>query len=227
MVVPASALRRLTPKGQATRDRILNAAADLIATEGLSAFSMVSVRKAASVSGSQLAHYFTDKQTLLRALIERQSQAVVEFHRQAKLDGLETFDDFERWLDLSVRQLRAAGFTGTSTFHGLAGQLAKSDEALRTALADGYRQWITLLENAIRRMKQHGLLVDDADPHQLALVLVGAHQAGGTMAFVYRDAWPQADALRFAVNRLRTYATDPAERTPRPARRPRRHRGSA
>lgn len=211
--------RRLTPKGQATRERILTAAADLVAAEGLSALNMVSLRKAASVSGSQLAHYFADKQTLLRALIERQMQAV-DFQ-------VETFDDAERWLDQNMRDLRRIGFTGTPTYHGLAGQLAKSDDASRHALADSYRRWIALLENAFETMKRNGLLVDGADPRELAQVFVAAHQAGGTLAFVYREAWPQADALRFAVNRLRMFAADPAERTPRPARRPRHRRRTA
>ncbi|KUI39227.1 TetR/AcrR family transcriptional regulator [Mycobacterium sp. GA-2829] len=215
MAEPAQ--RRLTPKGQATRDRILDAAADLIATTGLSTLTMVAIRKAASVSGSQLTHYFPDRQALLRALIERQIHAVI-----ASQGRLETFDDLERWLGLTLRRLRESGFSGTPTYHGLAGQLAKSDAALREVLADGYRQWITVLEDGIREMRQRGLLIDDADPHQLAVVLVGAHQAGGTVAFVYRQEWPQADALRFAVNRVRRYAADPAERTPRPPRRRRR-----
>ncbi|WP_197373202.1 TetR/AcrR family transcriptional regulator [Mycolicibacterium baixiangningiae] len=219
--------RRLTAKGRATRERILNAAAEVIAAEGLSALNMVGIREAASVSGSQLAHYFADKQTLLHALIERQMQAVVDFHRQPDLGELATLDDFERWLDLNMRALHRIGFSGTPTYHGLAGQLAKSDDATRRVLADGYRKWIALLEEAIGRMKRSGVLVDDADPRQLALVLVGAHQAGGTMAFVYRDEWPQADALRFAVNRLRMFAADPAERAPRAPRRPRGRRRTA
>ncbi|BCI51641.1 hypothetical protein NIIDNTM18_09190 [Mycolicibacterium litorale] len=222
MAEPAPSPRPLTPKGQATRDRILDAAAELLSTDGLSALTMVAIRKAASVSGSQLAHYFTDRQALLRALIERQMRTAADFDRP-----WETFDDVERWLGQAVRRLRATGFSGAPTYHGLAGQLAKADPALLQALTDGYRQWIALVEASIRDMKERGLLVDGADPHQLALVLVGAHQAGGTMAFVYREEWPQADALRFAVNRLRTFAADPAERAPRPPRRPRRHRSTA
>src|SRR5256885_17157362 len=41
------------------------------------------------------------------------------------------------------------------------------------------------------------------------------------MAFTYRQEWPHADAVRFAVNYLRLFATDPAERNPRPPKRPR------
>jgi AcrR family transcriptional regulator len=216
--------QRLTPKGRATRERIVTAAAELILTEGLSAFNMDSVRKAASVSGSQLSHYFADKQALIRAVIAHQIGVVLNFHRQPKLGTLDSFDDFERWIDLNMRHLRRIGYSGTPTYHALAGQLAKSNDATRETLAGGYGQWVELLEQAIRRMKDQGTLVPDSDPHELALVIVSAHQGGGTMTFTYREEWPHADAVRFAVNYLRMFATDPAERMPRPARRPRRRR---
>ncbi len=213
--------RRLTAKGRATRDRIVKTAAELILRDGLSALSMDALRKAASVSGSQLAHYFTDKQELIRAVVARQINVVLDFHRQPKLGMLDTFDDFERWIDLNMRYLRRIGYSGTPTYHALAGQLGKSDPATRETLAAGYAQWIELLEHAIQRMKDHRVLVAHADPRKLALVIVSAHQGGATLAFTYRAEWPHADAVRFAVNYLRMFATDPAERVPRPPRRPR------
>lgn len=209
---------RLTAKGRATHDRIVAAAARLIVTEGLSAANMENVRAAASVSGSQLAHYFADKGALIRAVIRHQIGVVLDFHRQPKLAGLESFDDFERWIELNMRYLRRIGYVGTPTYHALAAQLAKSDDATRAALAEGYRQWVDLLAQAIQRMKDRGALIANADPRQLAWVIVTAHQGGGTLAFTYRAEWPHADAVRFAVNYLRGFATDPAERSPRPAR---------
>lgn len=216
---PDVGAKRLTAKGQATRDRIVETAADLIVHEGLAAFNMDSVRKAASVSGSQLAHYFADKGALVRAVIARQMGVVLAFHRQPALGGLQTFDDFERWIDLNMRYLRRVGGTGTPTYHALVAKLAKPDEPTRKALAAGYWEWVDLLENAIQRMKDADVLVREADPRQLALVIVSAHQGGGTLAYTYRAEWPHADAIRFAVNYLRMFATDPAERAARPARR--------
>src|ERR1700729_252383 len=213
--------RRLTAKGRATRDRILQVAAELILREGLSTLNMDALRKAASISGSQLAHYFADKQALIRAVVVRQIHVVLDFHRQPKLRALDTFDDFERWIDLNMRYLRRIGYSGTPTYHGLASQLGKSDTATRATLAAGYQQWIELLDNAIQRMKDDGVLVAGADPRKLALVIVSAHPGGATLAFTYRQGWPHADAVRFAVNYLRMFATDPAERVPRPPRRPR------
>ncbi|WP_301146688.1 TetR/AcrR family transcriptional regulator [Mycobacterium simiae] len=214
--------RRLTAKGRATRDRIVQAAAQLIVSEGLSAANMEKVRRAASVSGSQLAHYFADKGALIRAVIRRQITVVLDFHRQPSLGDLDSFDDFERWIDLNMRYLRRIGTSGgTPTYHALAAQLAKSDNTTRATLAAGYWQWVELLESAIQRMKGNGALMPGADPRRLALAIVAAHQGGGTMAFTYRAEWPHADATRFAVNYLRMFATDPDERKPRPARRPR------
>jgi AcrR family transcriptional regulator len=215
--------QRLTPKGRATRDRIVQAAAELIVAQGLSAANMEGVRKAASVSGSQLAHYFADKSALIRAVIRRQIGVVLDFHRQPKLRDLDSFDDFERWIDLNMRYLRKIGTSGgTPTYHALTAQLAKSDDTTRATLAAGYWQWIEFLETAILRMNERRVLLTAADPRNLALVIVSAHQGGATLAFTYRAEWPQADATRFAVNFLRTFATDPAERAPR---RPRRTRG--
>jgi AcrR family transcriptional regulator len=219
--------RRLTTKGRATRDRIVKVAAELILRDGLSALNMDALRKAASVSGSQLAHYFTDKRALIRAVVARQINVVLDFHRQPRLRALDTFDDFERWIDLNMRYLRRIGYSGTPTYHALAGQLGKSDTATRETLAAGYSQWIELLEQAIQRMRDHGVLVADADPRKLALVIVSAHQGGATLSFTYRQEWPHADAVRFAVNYLRMFATDPAERVPRPPRRPRGRRKTA
>ena len=218
--------RRLTAKGRATRDRILQVAAELILREGLSTLNMDALRKAASISGSQLAHYFADKQALIRAVVVRQIHVVLDFHRQPKLGALNTFDDFERWIDLNMRYLRRIGYSGTPTYHALAEQLGKSDSATRETLASGYWQWIDLLEQVIQQMKDNGLLVATADPRSLALVLVSAHQGGATLAFTYRANWPHADAVRFAVNYLRMFATDSAERVPRPPRRPRGRRTS-
>lgn len=211
--------QRLTPKGRATRQRIVEAAGELILNDGYSAFNMDRVRRAASVSGSQLAHYFTDKQALIRAVLGRQIDVVLDFHRDPRLHGLQSFDDFERWVDMNVRYLRRIGYEGTPTFHALVGRLVKSDAATRQTIGEAYWQWIALLESALRQMKRHGTLVAAADPRRLAMVIVSIHQGGGTVTYAYRQEWAHVDAVRFAVNYLRTFATDPAERAPRPARR--------
>lgn len=217
----ASSARSFTAKGLATRERILRSAADVLLEGGLSAFNLEKVRRAASVSGSQINHYFVDRQDLIRAVIKRQVDMVLDFHRQPKLGGLDTFEDWETWADLNMRYLRKIGYRGTSTYHALAGQLAKTDDETRQTFAGGYWRWVTLLEDSFSRMKSRGLLVKSADPRKLALVVVSLHQGAGILAFTYRQEWPLADATRFIVNYIRLFAKSPDARVPR---RPRRYR---
>lgn len=212
----SSGTQAFTTKGLATRERILRAAAEVILSEGLTGFSNEKVRQAASVSGSQLSHYFDDRQSLIRAVLERQIEVVLDFHRQPALHGLDTFTDWEHWADLNMRYLRKIGYRSTPTYHTLAGQLAKSDDETRRTFANGYWRWVDLLTESFQRMKDRGVLVSAAEPRQLALVVVAGHQGAGTLAFAYRQSWPLADMTRFIVNYLRLFAVDPAERVPRP-----------
>jgi AcrR family transcriptional regulator len=222
-----SGSRVFTAKGLATRERILRSAANVLLAEGLSGFSMDRVRHEASVSGSQIAHYFVDRQDLIRGVVERQIEGVLEFHRQPKVGGLDTFEDWERWIDLNMRYLRKIGYRGTATYHTLVGQLAKYDDTTRKTFADGYWRWVTLLEDSFARMKSRGVLIRSAKPRELALVVVCLHQGAGTLTYAYRQEWPLAQVTRFAVNYLRLFAADPAERAPHRPRRTRTRRDFA
>ena len=78
-----SARPRLTPKGERTRARIVEKAAALIHERGVAGTFLEDVKAAAEVSGSQLYHYFPDKDDLVQAVIDYQADAIVDRHRQA------------------------------------------------------------------------------------------------------------------------------------------------
>jgi AcrR family transcriptional regulator len=197
-----------TVKGRATRDRIISCAAELILREGLSGLSIANVRKAAGVSGSQITHYFADKESLVRAVIFRQTQAILDFHRQPALRNLDTLEDFERWAELTLRSRRRSSQTLAMPSYGaLSAEIDNFDEETCKALAEGQRRWATLLETGLQRMKDHGRLNANADPHELALVLLSAHQ-GGNLPATPRRTWPDRRALDFALSYLRMFCTD-------------------
>src|ERR1700754_704295 len=207
--MPDAVVDDLTPptiKGRATRDRIVAAAAELVLTHGLDNTSMEAVREAASVSGSQLSHYFADKNALVRAIIVRQTKALLEFHRQPALGNLDTFEDFEQWMALTLKvSARRVRNQAMPTYGALAGQLGKYGEPTRELLAEGYRQWIALLRRGLTRMKNNGLLTAEADPAALANVLVSAHEGGFHLSGAYAKTWPDQDALTYALTHLRHF----------------------
>src|SRR5262249_60349731 len=84
-------LQRLTRKGQATRDRIVEAAAGLMFRQGVAGTTTEQVQAAAGVSASQIFHYFGDKRALVRAVIAYQTEAVLAAH-QPLLSGLASIE---------------------------------------------------------------------------------------------------------------------------------------
>src|ERR1700761_8293845 len=95
---------RLTAKGRATRERIVAVAAGLMHEHGVGGTSIEDVRRAAGVSGSQITHYFTDKHSLVRAVIAWQADTVIELHRQPALGKLDSFGALRLWADLHVER---------------------------------------------------------------------------------------------------------------------------
>jgi AcrR family transcriptional regulator len=203
----------VTQRGRATRDRIVSAAAEVLLAEGLTGFSIDKVRQTASVSGSQLSHYFTDKDALIHAVITRQTEVLLDFYRQPALRDLDTFDDYEQWVELTMqfsrRKLRSQPMP---TYGALVGQLSKHDEHTRELLAKGYQQWSTIFRRGLTRMKRNGLLVDSANPAALANVLMSAHEGATLLTSAYCTTWPDRDALTFALTYLRQFAAHPRDR---------------
>src|SRR5579871_3044990 len=95
--------RKWTPKGVATRDRIIAAAAQLIHERGVAGTTTEDVRDAAEVSSSQLYHYFKDKMALVRAVIAYQTDAVIDAQSEY-LGHLDSMRALRGWRDLLVRR---------------------------------------------------------------------------------------------------------------------------
>ena len=197
----------LTRKGQATRDRIVRAAADLIFEQGAGAVSMLDVRRAAGVSGSQLSHYFGDRESLVRAVIALQADEVVRAHQVPELDRLDSFAALERWAEINIERLKQNQCQGGCTFGSLAGELAESGEDFRAALARGFDRWETLFRDGLSLMRDRGDLRPDADPERLTYALVAALQGGMLLAQTARDPAPLEVALSAVLEYVRSYAT--------------------
>src|SRR4051812_30782886 len=157
----------ITRKGQATRDRIVAAAATLMHERGVAGTSTEDVQLAAGVSASQVYHYFGDKRSLTRAVIEYWSNAILGAQEPA-LVHLDDVDALRGWADAIVEVQRANGFRGGCPLGSLASELADGDDAARDDLAAGYQRWRDAIRAGLADMKERGDLVESADPDQLA-----------------------------------------------------------
>jgi TetR/AcrR family transcriptional regulator, transcriptional repressor for nem operon len=204
--------QRLTRKGQATRERIIKVAADLIFEHGVAGTSVDDVRRVAGVSGSQMTHYFTDKRSLVRAVVAWQADTVIELHQLPVLGELDSFAALDLWAELYIARQKRLGCRGGCSFGSLAGELAETDDETREDLAQGFLRWEGLFRHGLRLMKRRGDLRPEANPDELAVGLLSALQGGMLLSRTMRDIRPVEAALKTIIAHVRSFAEDDAER---------------
>lgn len=175
---------RLTRKGALTRGRIVDTAADLIQQRSVAGTTIDDVRAAAQVSGSQLYHYFADKDELVEAVIDRQTEAIVTTTAEADLG---TLDGLRAWRDLVVDHARQVAGKGGCPLGSLGGQLAETDERARVRIADGFTRWSEALRDGLTRLHDDGRLIAGIDPSRFAVTLLATLQGGLLLAQVERE----------------------------------------
>jgi AcrR family transcriptional regulator len=187
-------LQRLTRKGQATRHRIVEAAAGLMFRQGVAGTTTEQVQEAAGVSASQIFHYFSDKRALVRAVIAYQTEAVLTA-QQPLLARLDSMEALRAWADQYVSIEEQLKYEGGCPLGSLGGELAETDAAARHEVERGFARWEEAIRDGLRAMYARGDLRRSADPDALALALLTALQGGLLMTQIRRDPAPLRTVL--------------------------------
>ena len=182
---------RLTPKGARTRARIVEEAAALIHERGVAGTTLEDVRVAAEVSGSQMYHYFPDKNDLVQAVIDYQADNIVKrnTHALANANGVEA------WRKMVITAAKRTKAKGGCPLGSLVGQLAECDPEARALIAEGFDQWAAALGDGLRSLQAEGKLPSDIDPDDLATTLLATLEGGTLLAQVLRTTRPFETAV--------------------------------
>src|SRR5215212_8624541 len=158
----AGSAPKLTPKGQATRERILECAVDLIYQHGVQGTSNDALRHAAGVSGSQLAHYFPDKESLVRAALAWRADSMMGLRQVPPRGPLDNMAALRAWADSYLA--RPEVVAGGCSFGSLAAEVLKSDLEVSDAIAEGFARWRAQFRDGLTAMRDRGQLRPDALP---------------------------------------------------------------
>jgi TetR/AcrR family transcriptional repressor of nem operon len=199
-------LQPSTARGQSTRARIVQAAAEVVAEKGAAAMSLDDVGARTHTSRSQLYHYFDDRDDLIRAVIGATTDSVL-LAQDELLDHLDTWVGIDRWFRSLVAFQETREARGGCPIGSLVGQLAERDPRARAALADGFERWEAHLRDGLERMQARGRLSGTADPGRLATATMALLQGGLLLTQVRRDPTQLNTALAAARVLLRSAAT--------------------
>jgi TetR/AcrR family transcriptional repressor of nem operon len=191
MVNETSDRPRLTAKGARTRARIVEEAAALIHERGVAATTLEDVKVAAEVSGSQMYHYFPDKDELVQAVIDYQADAIVSRNRQA----LGSANGVEAWRKMVIAAAKRTKAKGGCALGSLVGQLAESDPKARALIAAGFDQWAAAISDGLRSLHADGKLPPGIDPDDLAITLLATLEGGLLLAQAQQSSRPLETAV--------------------------------
>jgi TetR/AcrR family transcriptional repressor of nem operon len=195
----ASNGNQLSGKGLATKQRIVEVAADLMLIHGVEATTLEVIQHEANVSPSQLYHYFGDKHHLVSAVLDYQTETVLAAQRSG-LRELTTFADLYKWRDIMINTQKQIHCIGGCPIGSLSNQITRSDHILRSAVIQAMSRWEGVLQTGLDTMRDNGILLPTAPTKQLAVSLLAAVQGGLLLTDLRADTEPLELAINTAID---------------------------
>ncbi|MDT7685956.1 MAG: TetR/AcrR family transcriptional regulator, transcriptional repressor for nem operon [Pseudonocardiales bacterium] len=196
---------KLTPKGAATRARIVASGADLVLARGVGGTSLDDICTGTATSKSQLFHYFPGgKSELVGAIAAFQSERVLRA-QQPFLGELDNWAAWQGWRDAVLAHYGSQRHWGCP-IGALATELIGNDPERAADVARHMDHWRGYLRAGLSRMRDAGLLRADADPDTLALSVFAALHGGLLLTQTMRSLKPLEAALDGALTTLRAAA---------------------
>lgn len=199
---------RLTAKGRAMRDRIIETAAEQIFATGARETSLDDVRAATGASKSQLYHYFVDKDELLKGVIDFQGKRVIDA-QQPELGAIDSIASLKRWRNKLVRLCNTLGSIGGCPIGSLANELASHSESHRQALETQFNLWAASIEAGLSKMQARGYVGPSLNPRSLSITLLTAIEGGLLLAKLQRSSKALATALDEVIRSIERSSSSP------------------
>jgi AcrR family transcriptional regulator len=166
----------LTPKGAATRRRIIEEAAAEMRENGVAGTTLDDVRSRARVSKGQLFHYFPDgKEELLLAVAQHEADRVLD-DQQPQLGALTSWAAWREWRDVVVERYRAQGMD--CPLSALMSQVGRSTPGARAVVTELMSQWQVQVRAGIEHLQAAGEVGAGLDADRTAAAMIASIQGG-------------------------------------------------
>jgi AcrR family transcriptional regulator len=194
----------MTRRGRASRERIVERAAELFAERGIAGTSVDEVLAAAGAGKGQFYHYFRSRDELAAAAVGHRCAQVVAGLTEV-LGEVSSLAGLEHALAGLVAGFEEAGMPGCP-IGTLGTEVAGRNEEARLQAVAGFDAWERLLAGALERTRQSGELRADARPAVLATGLLASIEGGMVLSQARKDMASLRIAVDTGLAQVRTWA---------------------
>ncbi|MDX3094750.1 helix-turn-helix domain containing protein [Streptomyces sp. ME01-24h] len=206
---------RITAKGAATRNRIVEGAAAEIREGGAIETTLDDIRARTSTSKSQLFHYFPGgKEELLLAVARHEADRVLS-DQQPHLGALTSWQAWYDWRDAVVERYRRQG--QQCPLGSLVSRLSPATPGAQAVAKELLATWQAQITSGIRAMQEQREISPELDADRAAAALLAGIQGGVLILMSTGSLTHLEAALDLGVERLlaapgRAPASGPSER---------------
>jgi AcrR family transcriptional regulator len=191
----------LTPKGQATRARIIEGAAQVLRETSVAFATLDDIRAQTGTSKSQLFHYFPEgKDQLLLAVAQYEADRVLD-DQQPYLGCLDSWEAWYRWREAVVARYESQG--DQCPLGSLFLQIGRSTPGARAIVIELMRKWQASLASGIRALQHSGQVPMSLDVDETAAALLAGIQGGVSIMLSTGESAHLRAALDWGIMRLR------------------------
>ncbi|HEV7765119.1 MAG TPA: TetR/AcrR family transcriptional regulator [Thermoanaerobaculia bacterium] len=176
----------LAPKGERTRQSILDRAVDIASLQGLQGLTIGSLAEELGMSKSGLFAHFGSKEELQIATIEAASQRYITEIFTEALHEPRGYPRLVAICNAWLSYIRRSVFPGGCFFAAASFEFDSRPGPVRDRVRHMMDDWMHALERSIRMAKDEGHLKDDVDSAQLAFELNSLF-FGANFSFYLRD----------------------------------------
>ncbi|SNQ46070.1 TetR family transcriptional regulator [Frankia canadensis] len=192
----------LTPKGAATRARIVEGASAVIRDLGVAAATLDDIRAHTRTSKSQLFHYFPGgREELLLAVARFEAETVLR-DQQPQLGNLTTWDGWTAWRDTVVERYRRQG--RRCPLHVLTAHLGATSPGSQAVVTELMQHWQAEIATGVRHLHDAGEIDPRLDADTVAAAILAGIQGGVVIQMSTGSTRHLEAALDSALDHLRT-----------------------
>src|SRR5882757_8925413 len=157
-----------------TKERILDAAEEIMLQKSFHSVGLNEILSAVKVPKGSFYHYFQSKEQFGVELLKHYVADASVFKRKALLTTELSADPAERlaaYYDLAIANLMGNSCQCSCLVAKLASEVATFSDDMRAVLAEGMREWRGFMEQLVREGQTKGSIRQDLDPVATATVL--------------------------------------------------------
>ena len=189
-----------------TKERILEAAEDLMLTKSFHSVGLSEILSAVKVPKGSFYHYFDSKEQfgveLITHYVSEHTSRLQKFFAVKDTNALQKFVD--QWA-FSIGRITEGECQQSCLVVKLGLEVANFSEAMREVLAAGLKTWRGIYEKAVREGQADGSIRKELDPKEAAAAIQDTWQGALQRMQVEKSVSP----LRSAAAFLRSYLAGP------------------